>query len=1368
MNSRLLTGLICLSLASPVFAQPEGGEVRAGSATIGQTLGTTTVRQLTDRAIIDWQRFNIDPNELVRFVQPSQMAVILNRVTGNDPSLILGQLKANGQVFLVNPNGILFGPGSQVDVGGLVASTLSISNQDFLAGNYRFTQDGSFDLASVVNQGEIRVTDRGYVVLTAPLVSNEGLIVANLGHVALGAGNQVTLNLDGRRLVSFQLDAAPSEGGTVVLTPEAVSNVLGQVVNDGDLVPSGALVEEGGEVRLVGAEGALVQAGTIESGDVTLDASQVSVLGVASQTAATRKARVLGQNVDVSGAVSGGDVFIGGGLKGQGPERNALTTRVQATSTISADAGTLVVWSDEYTEMAGSLSAPGGFVETSSKKDILLTGEVTAADEWLVDPANITIATTTGTNQIDNDTINTALNNGTNFTVDAAGAAGGEAGNIVQNAGANILKINGGPSTLTLLAGTNGSITLNGTMTAADEPLNVVLTAGTGAGGNVQVAGTINTNGGDFTSTGGGTFSNTASIATVSGDLTVTHAGNVTVFPVSGTNVQLTSTGGSLIPANQTAAEVATPGTVVLSAATAIGSLGTAFEVDTLSVEATVTGTGDIYLSNRGSLGNVNTRLTTANGNIDMRTTSGDLSIINATAGAGGDVTLHSAFDMEIGFINAQGDNVTLTTERGAINERGSDTSSDITASNLVISTCAVAWDGFDGGVGLTGPLEINAATMSVTNRDASSVQTTQIDDINGGLNVVFFESWGGHSNISSVGNLTLTDVHRGGGSSPTFEGRTVGSGNILVNSINMPDLTSSVTLNSVGSIRESGTDASSDITTTTANLTAVGTIGIASNLLDVNVTTLNLNTTGTNGAIYASDTATGVLVNASTVDGNITLNAIGGNLECLDVNAGGSVRNVVLTTTTSGDIGLGSVTALGDQVRATSAAGIREYNADAPVDVTAKVLNFVSASGVGSANALETDATTLQAATVSGTGGIQISDVAGGLVVTNATTFSGSINLTAANGSLTLNLVNAGGTSRTINATTTGAGSHIRVGNVQALGDTITLISSAQIIENGNDAAADLQAVTLQLTSLSQIGTATAALEVDCNDLRATVTGTGGINILDPNTVLVTTAVTNNGAITLAAQNGTLTLTNVDAGNAGVTIDHGGGGNVVVNVVNADGDISITTPTAITEPGGDPGADIVTPGLVTLSAVTGIGGSSAPIEINAGRLNATVSGTGPIDLSDTAGGLIVDQATTTDGYIRIIAVGGNLTSNVINAGGSGADVTLTTTTSGNILIDFVSGTGNVVVTSAGSVLETGVDAGNDFLAGLASEIRANGGNVSATEALEVFVSGTLSVFASTPSGGVGVRLMGTVSPTNALIKLSGTQGTTLLNGVTQ
>ena len=125
-------------------ALPTGGRIAAGAATITQSGNRLNVNQASDRAILNWSTFNIGANAAVSFVQPNSGSVALNRVlTSAGASDIQGRLTANGQVFLVNPSGVLFGKGAQVDVGGLVASTLDISDTDFLDGRYVFSRAGA-------------------------------------------------------------------------------------------------------------------------------------------------------------------------------------------------------------------------------------------------------------------------------------------------------------------------------------------------------------------------------------------------------------------------------------------------------------------------------------------------------------------------------------------------------------------------------------------------------------------------------------------------------------------------------------------------------------------------------------------------------------------------------------------------------------------------------------------------------------------------------------------------------------------------------------------------------------------------------------------------------------------------------------------------------------------------------------------------------------------------------------------------------------------------------------------------------------------------------------------------------------------------
>ena len=361
MSAALMTGSL---------ANPSGPVVRNGQVNISGLGGAQLqIEQLTNKAIVNWDSFSIGAGEAVRFLQPSQMALILNRVTGQDPSQILGSLSANGQVFLINPNGILFGPGSQVNVGSLVASSLQITDQDFLNGNYNFTQDASKELASVINQGTIRVSDGGYAVLTAPLVSNEGLIVANLGKVVLAGGEQTTLNFDGRDLINFEVGALPGEAGTVVLPREAVGGILADMLGAEDR--AGQLIRrEDGTLALEGGSGTVYQAGTIradgstgeKAGSVVIDSTRLTVLGENSVTAADG----VGQNSE------GGEVL--------------------ALSNLST--GTTVGYAGSHLSAQGGESGDGGFIEFSGSKfslgsSIDATAQNGTMGTFLLDPRDI-------------------------------------------------------------------------------------------------------------------------------------------------------------------------------------------------------------------------------------------------------------------------------------------------------------------------------------------------------------------------------------------------------------------------------------------------------------------------------------------------------------------------------------------------------------------------------------------------------------------------------------------------------------------------------------------------------------------------------------------------------------------------------------------------------------------------------------------------------------------------------------------------------------------------------------------------------------------------------------------------------------------
>ena len=202
----LLTYLLGI-FPSLVYALPIDGTVQAGSATISQVSGSqVNISQSSNKSIIDWNSFSIASGEQVNFQVPSSTSVTLNRVTGNDPSSIFGNLTSNGHLMLINRNGILFGSGSEIDVHGLVATTSDISNHDFINGQYRFNISPEFS-NTINNQGTITAAEGGLVAFVAPGIKNTGTINARLGKVSLAAGNTFTLDLYGDQLVNLGVDS---------------------------------------------------------------------------------------------------------------------------------------------------------------------------------------------------------------------------------------------------------------------------------------------------------------------------------------------------------------------------------------------------------------------------------------------------------------------------------------------------------------------------------------------------------------------------------------------------------------------------------------------------------------------------------------------------------------------------------------------------------------------------------------------------------------------------------------------------------------------------------------------------------------------------------------------------------------------------------------------------------------------------------------------------------------------------------------------------------------------------------------------------------------------------------------------------------
>lgn len=347
-------GLAISSLLCPLFAQaaPTGGVVTSGSASIVQSGNLTSVTQSSQKAAINWQGFSIAPTETVSFNQPNAAAITLNRVVGNERSVIEGALNANGRIFLINSNGVLFTQGSSVNTAGLVASTLNLSDADFEQGNYVFQGNGSG--ASVINLGTLTADEGGYIALLGDTVSNQGVITATKGTVALAAGEKITLNFNGDSLLLVTLDegalnalvenkqAIYADGGKVFLTAKAANEVLGSQVNNSGIVQARTLGDlTRGEIVVNAYGGTANIDGTLDAsaptdgdgGTIETSGKKVKISGSAAITtkanSGTNGEWVIGSD-GYTVAASGGDIT--GARLSSLLDANTTNIRINSTS----------------------------------------------------------------------------------------------------------------------------------------------------------------------------------------------------------------------------------------------------------------------------------------------------------------------------------------------------------------------------------------------------------------------------------------------------------------------------------------------------------------------------------------------------------------------------------------------------------------------------------------------------------------------------------------------------------------------------------------------------------------------------------------------------------------------------------------------------------------------------------------------------------------------------------------------------------------------------------------------------------------------------------------------------------------------------
>ena len=850
-------------------ALPTGGQVAAGQAAISAPSATQmNISQSSNQAIINWNSFGIGKGETVNIAQPSNQSTLLNRVLGNNPSQIFGALNANGQVFLVNPSGILFAPGASVNVGGLVASSLNIKDGDFLAGKYSFFKDVT--AGSVVNQGNI---SGGFIALLGNSVENAGTIVTTKGTTGLAAGDEITLGFDPNGLMAIKVDKGAyaaqvsnsgvieADGGMVIMSASAADALLTTVVNNSGIVRARGIVERNGKIEIEGNS---------ISNNGTLDASSLTGTGGRITMAGDYITLANGSRLYANGATGGGEVLVGGNKQGSGTMHQATTVTmasnavIDVSATLSGNGGDVVLWSDvnnpaSVTQVQGTILAKGGTqagnggqIETSGHQVSIngLSVDTTTLKGngglWLIDPYDYTIGATEA------GYISGALNGGTSVTIDTINASESVNGNTINGTSSTgnitvtsaISKTAGVDATLTLNA--DRAINIQAAISSTVGKLNVSATAGKTTNGQFYIngSGSISTNGGDVTAAGKNSQSGCSGVTCrgIEIDGSVNAGGGNINFSNTATNG--TTRGIQISNTVQTSGS----GTITMNAA----ANGTS---DGISINSAITAqNGDISITgNRGSGSNgINSDgggsvTTTGTGNINL-IASGQVAAGNITITSGGKTYLQSTNLWNIYANNANNDfsggvrfsgGVVQITDKNALMLGNADGSSVASGALTVVAGGPITQG---GALAITGTTDLTAGAAN------DITLTTATNDFTGGVRVVS----GNNVQITDTNGLVLGNAN----------GSSTISGNLTA--------IANGTITQAGALLVTGTTdltagSANNITLTTATNDFTGGVRVVSGK-DVKITDVN-------GLVLGN--ANG----SSTISGDLTVEALGGDL---------------------------------------------------------------------------------------------------------------------------------------------------------------------------------------------------------------------------------------------------------------------------------------------------------------------------------------------------------------------------------------------------------------------------------------------------------------------------------------------------------
>ncbi|WP_096837024.1 filamentous hemagglutinin N-terminal domain-containing protein [Escherichia coli] len=928
MALSLLSGMMIMAHPAMSANLPTGGQIVAGSGSIQTPSGNQmNIHQNSQNMVANWNSFDIGKGNTVQFYQPSSSAVALNRVVGGGESQIMGNLKANGQVFLVNPNGVLFGKGASVSTSGFVASTRDIKNDDFMNRRYTFS-GGQKAGAAIVNQGALTTNAGGYIVLAADRVSNSGTIRTPGGKTVLAASERVTLQLDNGGLMSAQVTGdvvnalvenrglVSARDGQVYLTALGRDMLMNTVLNVSGVVEASGMHRQDGNIVLDGGDSGVVHlSSTLQADNASGQGGKVVVQG---------KNILLdkGSSITATGGQGGGEVYVGGGWQGKDSNiRNADKVvmqdgaRIDVSATQQGNGGTAVLWSDSYTNFHGQISAKGGEtggnggqVETSSHGNLQAFGTVSAsakkgkAGNWLLDSADITIvngsndsnvsktettqspphtqfAPTAAGSAVSNTSINNRLNNGTSVTILASHTAkdGAQKGNITVNAAIN--KSNGSDANLTLQAG--GNITVNNSITSTEGKLNVNLSGARTSNGSITISNNANitTNGGDIT------------VGTTNTSNRVNISINNTTLNASNGNIQLTGTGtdsGILFAGNNrlTASNIALTGnstsgnainltgTATLNATNDITLTGSSTSGNAINLTGTATlnATNNITLTGSSTSGNAinlkgNNTLTASNITLTGESTSGNAINLTDTTGT---TTLNAT------------NNITMQGTRVQIKH------SNITAGNFALNATVAGSE--ISNTTLTATNNINLAAKTNSASSGVYLKDARITSTNGSITANGTATANGKAthldgNVTlnaSNGRIKLTGNGHGSASGILFAGNNrLTASNIALTgnstSGNAINLTGTATLNATNDITLTGSSTSGNAInlTGTATLNATNNITLTGSSTSGNAINLKGNNTLTASNItLTGESTSGNAINLTDTTGTTTLNA--------------------------------------------------------------------------------------------------------------------------------------------------------------------------------------------------------------------------------------------------------------------------------------------------------------------------------------------------------------------------------------------------------------------------------------------------------------------------------------------------------------